>query len=867
MDQTVLGRGVVVERGQPVPEPWVGEPEVLIDEAALADPAATVDALHRAWSTRTPVVVRLTVDPASFREPVSLAAEPFTLEPDLELWADRLHALVWANTYDARSGDPVWWWARKAERLGARLGGPADVVLADGTPAWVDGGPREPLATEHAVVHRETVEAGRLSPLPAPKPPRAELAPDQLDAVAHRSGSARVLAPAGSGKTRVLTERLRHLLVDRGDERDGVLAVAYNVKARDEMVERTTDVRARIQTLNGLGFWVLREALGDLRVLEERDVRRLVEALLPRRLPRRANTDPVAPYVEALGEVRLGLREPADVEDERDDVAGLADLVGPYRERLRSMGAVDFDEQVYRAVEVLLADGGLRRRLQARCRRLLVDEFQDLTPAHVLLVRLLAGPLGDVFGVGDDDQVIYGHAGADPRFLVAYEQFFPGAASHALEVNYRCPVAVVEAAGVLLQHNRRRVPKVILPGPDAAPGTDRLRVVLADPAGLAASTREAVEAHLRAGASPSDVAVLARVNSLLLAPLVALSEAGVPVASGLDATVLQRTGVRAALAYLRLAASPGRLGRDDLAEVYRRPSRGLPEWIQKWFRDGMSLDDLARVAERLDDAKVSDKVLDLAADLRLLASHAAGGSAAQGLLTLVRDDVGLGAAMEQLDRSKGREGTSQLDDLEALIEVAGLHPDPATLSSWLASVLRRAPAADGVTLATVHKVKGREWPHVVLFGVSEGIVPHRLSLDVEEERRVLHVGITRASASVTIVADRSRPSPFLPELSQPPSERPSTTAATRTITATTSPRLARAADAADPLFDALKAWRATRAKADGVPAYVVFHDATLRAIADARPAALPALARVRGLGPAKLERYGDEVLAVVAASG
>src|SRR5690606_35181700 len=186
----------------------------------------------------------------------------------------------------------------------------------------------------------------------------------------------------------------------------------------------------------------------------------LLEPFVPRGA-RRLNTDPLAPYVEALSAVRLGLRSPEEVEDEREDVPGLADAFPAYRAELQRRGVIDFDEQVLLAIELLLRDGELRRAQQARHRHLLVDEFQDLTPAHVLLVRLLSAPTFDVFGVGDDDQVIYGHAGATPRFLTGYDASFPGATHHALEVNYRCPPAVVDAARRLLGRNRVRVPKTI----------------------------------------------------------------------------------------------------------------------------------------------------------------------------------------------------------------------------------------------------------------------------------------------------------------------------------------------------------------------------------------------------------------------
>ncbi|HVM01285.1 MAG TPA: ATP-dependent helicase, partial [Acidimicrobiales bacterium] len=647
-------------------------------------------------------------------------------------------------------------------------GGPADVVLPDGRPAWVDGGPRAPLdaaALGAEVVHAESVELGRLSVAPASGAPAADLAPDQRAAVGHGSGPARVIAPAGSGKTRVLTERLRHLVVDRRYEPEAVLAVAYNKKAREELEDRCASFRPRVRTLNSLGLALVTRARGRApRVLEEREVRRLVDELLPTRR-RRANTDPVGPYLEALSLVRLGLRDPARVEDERDDVAGLADAFGPYRRRLAEAGAVDFDEQVYAAVEALLADGAFRRAAQASCRHLLVDEFQDLTPAHVLMLRLLASPGLDVFGVGDDDQVVYGHAGADPAFLVDYARLFPGAADHPLEVNYRCPVAVVDAARSLLSYNHRRVPKQIRPRPGADASPTALAVHRHPPEEGASALASTVRAWLaEPGVGPASVAVLTRVNSLLLAPHVALAEAGVPVQSVLRPDVLERTGMRAALAYLRIGAGPDRIDGADVVEVYRRPSRGFPQWFPKWLRGRLSIDRLRAMGRRMDDAKVAAKVDALADDLALVAEAAAAGTTRQ-VLAVVKDRVGLGGAMGLLDSSAaGEGGSSHLDDLEALEQVAALHPDPATFEPWLRATFHREAAPGGVTLSTVHRVKGREWDRVVVFGVTAGLVPHRLALDEEEERRVLHVAVTRGRHRVHVLADASRPSPFLDEL-------------------------------------------------------------------------------------------------------
>jgi DNA helicase-2/ATP-dependent DNA helicase PcrA len=899
-----LGRGVIINAGQPVPEPWADAPVYTIDEAGLSSPASVVAALHGAWAARIPVVIALAVDPGRFRAPESFAGvEPWTLAPDFEPWLDRLHFLVWANTYDARGEEPVWWWSRKAARLtGVSVGGSGDVLLPDGRPAWIDGGPRTSLPASAvaglAVVHRESVELGRLSEVPSPVAPAADLAPDQLAAVGHPGGPARIIAPAGSGKTRVLTERLRHLIVDRGYERDIVVAVAYNKKAQEELESRATSFRPRVRTLNSLGYSLLADARGSApRVLDEREVRRLIERLVQVRR-QRANTDPIAPYVEALTQVRLGLWDPEEVEEERDDVPGLGALFGAYRAALAQEGVIDFDEQIYGAIELLLGDGEFRRRAQGSCRHLLVDEFQDLTPAHVLMLRLLATPDLDVFGVGDDDQVIYGHAGADPGFLIDFSRLFPGAGDHPLEVNYRCPAAVVTGASALLSYNGRRVPKTIRARPSVSPSaTESLRVVQHKSLGGADELVSVVRGFLDAGATVGGVAVLARVNALLLAPQVALAQAGIPVNSALRANALDRTGLRAALAYLRIAtADDGAIAGADITEILRRPSRGLPQWFPDRLRrrGGWSLKGLWGLASSVPE-KESAKVERLVSELEMLIRAARGSrGTTPRLLRMIREDIGLGGAMSLLDRSKGGEGSSHLDDLEALEQVAGLHDDPGSFEMWLREGLGRPPSAGGVMLSTIHRVKGMEWPNVVVYGANTGILPHRLADDEEEERRILHVAITRCQEQVVVLADAARPSPFLAELDRPAEPRPARAPRAgageagagapgagavapkegagwrdrRAEAAGAKERraLAKAAPPAgvNPAVEAaLRTWRTERARKDSMPPYIILHDRTLLAIAAAQPTSLVALRQVDGIGPAKLELYGDDILAVI----
>jgi len=876
---------VVVGAGQVTPLGWADAPRITVDDAALTSPAPIVSALHEAWAQRRPVVVELAVDPARFRSPARIEGAPWEVGVDVDCPGDRLHFLVWANSWDGRGDEAVWWWGVKAARLApgtrATPAGPADVVLADGAALWVDGGPRRPWDPDEVdgfgVVHRESVDAGRLSVDPQPEAPTASLADDQRAAVNHLSGPARVVAPAGSGKTRVLTERLRHLLVDRRWDPASVLAVAYNVKARDEMVERTPGIGGRVQTLNGLAYGILTRHLGTApAVIDEREVRRLLDRLAPSRR-HRANTDPIAPYIEALTEVRLGLRAPERVEEERGDVPGFASMVDPYRVELARRGVVDFDEQICGAVEALLGDGELRRSIQARHRHLLVDEFQDLTPAHVVLLRLVAGPALDVFGVGDDDQVIYGHAGADPRFLIDFASWFPGGGEHALEVNHRCAGPIVEAASTLLGYNQRRVAKVIRSRADAPAGAEALRITTHPSSGGAEALVATVRGWLEDdGAALDHIAVLARVHALLLAPHVALVEAGIGVRSTIGPELLERTGARAALAYLRIAAEPAVIAPEDLAEVYRRPSRGLPRWITKWFRRPMTVAEVAAIGDRIDDVKVAEKITALVADLGIVAG--AGGGTTRQALETIRDRIGLGEAMAGLDRSKGGEGSSQLDDLEALLQVADLHPTLDGFEAWLRSCLAAGRArGPAVTLSTVHRVKGREWPRVVVTGVTAGLLPHRLAADEEEERRILHVAITRARDAVVVLGDESRPSPFLGELTGVAPVRPAEPPGRHAPGPSTdgrADRRRREGGRAAPgegltgedavREEALRGWRRERSRSDGVPAYVVASDATLRAIVQRAPTTSAELATVAGIGPAKLTRYGPDILALLA---
>ena len=928
-----LGRSVLVLPGQPPPAPWEACPRVRVETASLD--ASVGRRLRAAWHGRERLVIELD-GPLPGARP-ALEKPWWELGPGLTLPDEVWHHLLTANAVDARDPGRLRFAPReRALAAGARpatLDKPGDVAIAAGS-AWCDGGPLDSFGASAldgaALIPAANLAAGALGGLRSCEP-TADLASDQERAVGHLGGGACIVAPAGSGKTRVLTERVRWLVRDLGVAPASVCLVAYNVRARAEMQERTADLEGlEVRTLNslalavcnGTGPFVRPAHHGRVEVIDERAVRDLLHDLVGERAPRkrrRAMTDPLAPWLEALSASRLGLRDPAEVErDYAPDVDGFAELAPAYAEALDERGVVDFDHQIIRAIEVLLTDPAAQAAARRVCGVLLVDEFQDLTPAHLLMIRLLAGPRAEVFGVGDDDQTIYGYSGASPRWLIEYERFFPGAVRHLLGVNYRCPTDVVEAASNLLSHNRHRIAKEISARParvlEAAPldidkpdgaGSEAgesepdgaagrsLAVEAAGDGGLAVVER--VRTLMAAGANARDIAVLARVNSTLLAPQILLSEAGIDCMTPVGPWFLERTGVAAVLAWLRLATTgAARLPADALATAARRPPRGISPRVVEWIAEQHNMGALRRLAGRISDERTAGRVSDFADDLERVGGMARDGADTLRLLEAIQHGTDLAASLdERLDASRRTvDRSAHGDDLRALMSVAAHCADPAAFEDWLRRRLTDRRHSDemdarlgpprwgqGVRLATVHRVKGLEWPHVIVLSATEGLMPHRLAGDLEEERRVFHVAITRCSESVLIVADGPK-SPFITEMSwrsklepMDPLARP--VQARLSESAEPSPPVRRDAPASsraqsNPIdealepeaaatFQRLRQWRLERSKADGVPAYVVFSDATLRDLARRRPDTDDALLAVSGIGPAKLAAYGEAI--------
>ena len=938
----ILGRNVVIRDGAASPPEWVGVPQLVITEQAIRQPGDVLEVLRAAAISGQSWVIRLAVDLETSLDRVPESTDTrhlYEIGPEHLFLLDELHHLIWSNAVDARSAEQARWaLVDAAVSLGATVAaggddGVGDLLLPDGQPVWLDGGPIRHLDPIDgcAVLHAVQVQHGRLA-IASENTTRAALATDQLAAVTHATGAARIIAPAGSGKTRVLTERARHLLTIWNLPASAVSLVAFNKRAQEEMRARTTDLAGlQVRTLNAIALAILNGVspfapqARTWRTINEPDVRRILSGFV--NLPKKLNVDPLASWLDALSLIRLGLVEPREVERRYGgDVAGLVEVWPHFRTAMERERSVDFDDQIYRAIEVLLTQPAARRTAQRVCRVLLVDEFQDLTPAHLLMVRLLAAPGGAVFGVGDDDQTIYGYNGADPGWLIDFVRYFPGAGDHPLEVNYRCPGGVVEIADRLLRHNHRRVAKTI-----RAASTDRGGWSATSSDDPVSDTVGVVAAALATGVEPAEIAVLTRVNATIAPVQVSLSMAGVPISGGVGTEFVERTAIRSAIAWLRLA-SGGPLLAEDLNEALRRPSRALHPTIRGWVTEQRDIEGLTRLAARVTNEKDAIRIGEFASDLARLQQMVSSGRSTASITDVLIDEIGLGGAVATLDTARhGMNRAAQGDDLTSLRQLARMHENPRSFESWLRQNLSVKRDPNGVVLSTVHRVKGQEWPHVIVHLADVDQYPHRLSEDLEEERRLFHVAITRASRHVTIVSG-DRPSSFVAELTLEPALEPPAVAAPKIAMSATRrneppdhplldrervmavvglvlvdqghdwvitelepeaavterngtirrfrigakvetrgrqrgqlvARSGEVSEAAVGAFDLLRSFR--ESVRHGKPAYTVFDDKTLAAIASALPADLDQLARVKGVGPSKLEQYGDDVLDVIAAA-
>jgi DNA helicase-2/ATP-dependent DNA helicase PcrA len=619
------------------------------------------------------------------------------------------------------------------------------------------------------------------------------LNPDQLDAVVHPSGPLLVVAGAGSGKTRVLTHRIAHLVGTGGVHPQRILAITFTNKAAEEMRHRVVHLvgpaaeRMWISTFHSACVRILRshaDLLGYPRqfsIYDQADAQRLVGycvrdlGLDPKRFSNRAVQGAISLWKNELIDVGSAAAGAVSIFDRKH-----AEVYEAYQDRLVKAGAMDFDDLLMRTVELFRNHPDVLGAYQDRFAHLLVDEYQDTNVAQNELVLLLGQSHRNVCVVGDTDQSIYRFRGADLRNLARFSDAFPDVTTVVLDQNYRSTQTVLDAANAVIAHNAGRAPKRLWT--DLGQGAPIVRYDANDEGDEATwVARLLAHHHDHEHRSWSEMAVFYRTNAQSRVLEEALMRGGVPYRVVGGTRFYDRREVRDALAYLRLVVNPG--DEVSLKRVLNVPKRRIGNTS------------VARL-----DAFASERGVAFAEALRRAHEAGVAGPAAKGIQQFVDlldearsmsfDDRspgdllhGLLEASGYLDELRGDHGVEAAGRLDNLAELVGSARGFTRLDEFLEQVALVADtdelgADDRVVLMTLHAAKGLEFPLVVIIGLEDGVFPHQRALtdphELEEERRLAYVGITRAREQLVLTSAWSRqlfgttqynpPSRFLEEI-------------------------------------------------------------------------------------------------------
>jgi DNA helicase-2/ATP-dependent DNA helicase PcrA len=650
-----------------------------------------------------------------------------------------------------------------------------------------------------------------------------DLNPAQREAVETTAGPLCILAGAGTGKTRVISRRVAYAIATGAVHPGHVLVVTFTDKAATEMRERLAALGfpgVQAKTFHAAAFRQLRffwSRLSDSRLPEVLDSKAPLLAPLQRSLPGGYKFTAIKDLADELEWAKARRLDPSSYQAAAEAIGRTppipADLfTGVFRRYERAKeraGRIDYEDMLVRMLEGFETREDVAEEFRGQYRWFSVDEYQDTNPLQQALLEAWLGDRRDLAVVGDEDQTIYTFTGATSEYLTGFARRFPEARVVRLEENYRSSPEVLALANRLLAGTPGRRPE----------GGKRL--VATRPSGPepAVTAFENAEREVRA--------VVAEVGRL--------ARAGVDLD---EVAVLHRTNAQIPPFEEALAAAS-----------IRYQVRG-----ELFFR--------------------RTEVLRAIGVLRSRTARSAGGGLVDALEAIWFERFGF----RRDDEPDGEEARQRHASLVTLLGIAERVGDEAGIAGFLEEMGRRAAqeaegTGGGVNLLTYHRAKGLEFDAVLLPAVEEGVLPIRQAstpAEVAEERRLLYVGLTRARVHLWLswAARRAgasgreqsrKPSRFLDDLVPPGSGRVRPRAVASGMT-----RTGRASVRADgPLAEQLRAWRRKRAEADGVPAYVVFNDRTLAALSERQPQSRGELLAVEGIGPSKLDKYGDELLALL----
>jgi DNA helicase II / ATP-dependent DNA helicase PcrA len=604
----------------------------------------------------------------------------------------------------------------------------------------------------------------------------------QREAVTHGEGPLLILAGAGSGKTRVLTHRIAYLVATDFAKPSEILAITFTNKAAGEMRNRAEllvggRVRAMwVMTFHAACARMLRahaDRLGYTRqftIYDQADSRRLVKRSLDE-----LGIDPKrftpAAIQSQISDAKNKLRDA----DEYGHMVGsffeqtVADVYRTYERELHRMNAMDFDDLLVRAVNVLELFPEVRERYATGFRDVLVDEYQDTNHAQYRWLQLVAGEHRNLMVVGDDSQAIFGFRGADIRNILEFEETFPDARVIKLEQNYRSTQTILDAANAVIRNNRGQKPKSLWT--ELGQG-DPIKVrELEDEHAEARFVTGEIQRLVDEGVSRAEIAVFYRTNaqSRVLEDTLVRAEIAYQVIGGTK--FYERAEIKDAIAYLTVFVNPQDVG--AFTRIVNSPRRGigstsLSRVLAFANTMGISIWEAASEPEQVPGlGPPAVKALHrFMGTMHVLRERAESGGPVSGMLKELLRETGY---LEALEAERTIEAQGRIENLEELVNVAAEYDSADAEDPSLAEFLQQIALvadADGrsddeglVTLMTLHNAKGLEYPIVFIIGCEEGVFPHSRALDeggLEEERRLCYVGITRAERDLYLTYARTR---------------------------------------------------------------------------------------------------------------
>jgi DNA helicase-2/ATP-dependent DNA helicase PcrA len=637
----------------------------------------------------------------------------------------------------------------------------------------------------------------------------ANLDPEQRQVATTLRGPLCVIAGAGTGKTRAITHRIAYGVATDIYRPQEVLAVTFTTRAAGEMRSRLSALGAHGVQARTFHSAALRQARYFWPQVYGTEFPAIVQskfalvAEAARSVGIRADQSLLRDLSAEVEWAKVSNVRPAayvaEVERKPREVGDLKPsevgaLLSAYEDVKRAQGRIDMEDILLITAAILADDERAAAQVRRQYRWFVVDEFQDVNPLQSTLLKLWLGGRDEICVVGDPRQTIYTFAGASPAALTGFTSQYPEAERVELVRNYRSTPQIIEVANAVFP---RSAAGVRLDAQSPAGGPVRFTAHADDKAEADAIAAEARRLH-EGGLPWSNIAVLFRINAQAEPFQEAFGAAGIPYTLRGVEGFFQRAEVKQAVALLRAAA---------------RASTG-------------------------DERPLSDEV--------------------RSVLT--------GMGYTDAPPPGARSARDRWESLRALVAMAEERPSETELSAFVTELAQRAenahaPVADGVVLATLHAAKGLEWDAVFCAGVREGRLPFSMAdtpAEIEEERRLFYVGVTRARRTLGI-SWRGRPSRFLdailPSDQRAPVKKKTKKLTTAVDTLSADDRL---------VFERLKAWRLEEAGRASVPAFVVFTDATLAALAEHRPNDEQGLLKMPGIGASKIERYGEAVLEVLA---